>query len=223
MDREALIAEAVQQGYQAETLQRQPTYAIVSMLQDKRHQPHDDVSRRSSRSAKPGREGKHGRDAARKVREAVGRIEDTKFDQDDDTATVVDMSYMVNTDNPADQKYVRFTDLVKMKKQFMQGLHTNSKLLKSNRDQMDEDDIEVSKRELQAIQKHLQLVNTEIREIQQWFAEAHAMKEAFYQQYLQKSVDVTGNLTDHFQRKLERIQHYNEAMQEQAKLSDKDL
>lgn len=222
MDRDALIAKATKQGYQLDTLKRQPTYTIAAMLTD--HGPlRDDVSRSSSRRVKPGREGKHGREAAKYAREAVERIEDSKFLHDDDTETVVDMGHMVNTDNPADQKYARFTELVKIKKQLLHGLNTNSKLLKSNMDQMDEDDVAVSQSELQAIQKHLHLVNTEIREIRQWFSEANVMKEAFYQQYLQKSVDVTGNLTSHFQRKLERIQRYNQVMEEQAKLTDKDL
>jgi gas vesicle protein len=81
----------------------------------------------------------------------------------------------------------------------------------------------VIKKEIEQSQYQLNLVNTEIREIHQWFQELHAQKQSFYEQIVKKSTDMSGNITSHFQRKSDNIKKYIAAMQEQAQIHIKDV
>jgi len=221
VDREALIAEAVNRGFKEEVLQRSPTYTIVAMLQGNKGSSRDESSRRSRKHK---RAHKPPPGVAKYVQGVTEKLEDTKHQQEfDDTATVVDMNYVTSTENPSDQKYKRFSFLVCAKNELIAAIKTNSSNLQANLDHLDEDDVATVKKEIQDSQYQLNLVNTEIKEIHQWFQEVHAQKQAFYEQFLKQSSDISGKLTSHFQRKMGNIQKYIGAMQEQAQLTVKDI
>jgi hypothetical protein len=215
VDRQALIKEALDHGFKEEVLQRAPTYAIMSMLQG-RTKKDDRKHKKKSGGEEDG--------ISHHVKQVTEQLQkEIKADDVDDTATVVDMSFVTSTENPADQKYKRFTFLVCAKNDLVEAIKVNGNLLQSNLDRLDEDDIMTMKKEIAATQYQLNLVNTEIREIHQWFQEVHAQKQQFYEQFLKKSNDISGNLTSHFQRKTDNIKKYIASMQEQAQLQVGDV
>lgn len=199
VDRAALIKEAVEKGFSEESLQRQPTYTIMSMIAQKKKQ-------KEKTETKPS------------INELVTKAhqELTHDEEDfDDTKTVVDMSHMTSTTNPADQKYKRFTFLVAAKNDLVNAIKTNSGLLQANMEHLDEDDVLTVQKEIAGIQHQLNLVNTEIREIFTWFREVNQAKAQFYEQFLKKSSDMSGNMTTHFQRKMANIEKYMTSMNQQ--------
>jgi len=207
ISREALVQEALKRGIKEDVLHRAPTYAIMSMIQD-----------RSGGTKKTERK-KDEKDIRAHVKQSVEQLSKEhkeKSTDDDDNVTVVDMSFVTSTENPADQKYKRFTSLVAMKNNLVEAIKNNSQVLQTNKDHLDEDDIMVMDKDIKLAQHQLTSVNTEIREIHQWFQEVSVQKQQYYEQLLKKSNDISGNLTSHFQRKTENIKKYIIAMQEQA-------
>jgi hypothetical protein len=81
----------------------------------------------------------------------------------------------------------------------------------------------VVRHDLQHNQMQLELVSREMRDIHQWFSEVHQQKHVFYQQFLLKSTDLTGQLKTHFQRKMDNIQKYMVALTEQTQLQVADM
>ena len=149
------------------------------------------------------------------VKQTAEQVKTQEVEEFDDGATVVDMNYVTTTTNPADQKYKRFQFLVCAKNDLVMAVKTNSALLQANLNQLDEDDVLVVKKEIESAQHQLNLVNNEIREINQWFQEMNAQRQSFYEQFLQKSHDVSGDLKNHFQKKMENIQKYIQETQKQ--------
>lgn len=200
VDRVALIKEAVEKGFSEESLQRQPTYTIMSMIAQKKRQKEKTETKPSIN------------ELVTKAHQELTHDEEEDFD---DTKTVVDMSHMTNTTNPADQKYKRFTFLVAAKNDLVNAIKTNSGLLQANMEHLDEDDVLTVQKEIAGIQHQLNLVNTEIREIFTWFREVNQAKAQFYEQFLKKSSDMSGNMTTHFQRKMANIEKYMTSMNQQ--------
>jgi len=203
VDRAALIKEAVEKGFNEESLQRQPTYTIMSMIAQKKK---PEVKKEKS-VPKPSIE-----HLVKVANQELAAEEDF-----DDTKTVVDMGHVANTTNPADQKYKRFTFLVAAKNDLVNAIKTNSGLLQANMEHLDEDDVTTVQKEISGIQHQLNLVNQEIREINTWFQEMNQAKAQFYEQFLKKSSDMSGNMTTHFQRKMSNIEKYMTSMDQQTK------
>lgn len=225
IDKEALIREAVSLGYKPDEIARTPTYVIQSMIAErKKKKSKRQVHRTGDADVKVYAEQIVYAAPATLVDTAKDAVATAKGDDDqDDTKTVVNMDFITSTENPSDQKYSRFSCLVAMKGDLIRSIKTNTALLQTNLTKFDSDDVAVVQREIAKSQHHLGLVNTEIREINQWFSEVHQQKYAFYQQFLQNSANVTGEMTSHFQRKMENIQKYMRAMHEQSQLHADDL
>ncbi len=196
VNRAAFIQEAVKRGKSPDDLARMSTISIAYMLQDE-----------ASQKAKPAKP----QDTIRQVQEKIRA--QTDAEDADETKTVVDMSYMTEHTNPADQKYARFQFLGHAKKDLLQAIKQNTTSLQVNLQQLDEDDVQIVKKEIAEAQARLQSVNVEMAEIHQWFQEIHTQRQVFYQQFLQNSTDVTGDMKTHFQRKLDNIQRYMQAIQ----------
>lgn len=230
-NREALIREAVSLGYREDEIQRTPTYVIVSMVAErKKKKKKKDKDRDDPQPPRTGAEDVQVyAEQLKDLGQTVERLQENKLaltsseDPHDDAKTVVNMDFITSTENPSDQKYKRFAFLVAAKNDLIKAIKTNTALVQSTASELDEDDVLVMRHDIQQAQHQLDLVNREMREIHQWFAEVHQQKHVFYQQFLQRSADLTGNLSSHFQRKMENIQKYMQAMTEQAQLQVKDL
>ncbi len=223
-DRNALIQEAVGLGYKEDEIARTPTYVIQSIVAERKKKKNKPPP--SSHKAGAADVHVYAEQITDTVPPATTRVAEEmlkKAEADDDTKTVVNMDFMTKSQNSSDQKYNRFAFLVAAKNDLIKAIKTNSALLESHRTNFDEDDVQVIRREIEHSQYQLGLVNTEMREIQQWFSEVHQEKHVFYQQCLQSSADVSGHLTSHFQRKMENIQKYMRAMHDQAQLTPEDL
>jgi len=212
MDRTALIQEAIATGLSEEVLIRAPTYTIVSMISEKKNKNQKKL--RKEQEQRQDREG----EIVGQVQNVVDKLKESADDDIDETATVVDMQYITTTNSPSDQKYKRFSSLVAVKNDLVKAITNNSMLLQDHMKHLDADDVLALKREIEQTQHQLKLVNCEIRDISQWFKEIHAQQHILYQQLLKKSSDMTGNLSQHFQRKMENIQRYMEDMQNQARV-----
>lgn len=225
-----LIREAVSLGYRQEELERTPTYVIASMVAErkKKKKKHD------KKKDKTGAEDVQiYAEQLADLGQSVNRLNEAKLtaplvgevakEPDDDTRTVVNMDFITSTENPSDQKYKRFSFLVAAKNDLIKAIKTNTALLQSVAKDLDEDDVMVVRHDIQQAQYQLDLVNKEMREIHQWFVEVHQQKQIFYQQFLQRSADLTGNLSTHFQRKVENIQKYMRTMIEQTQLQVDDV
>jgi len=230
---DTLIREAVSLGYRKEELERTPTYVIASMVAErkKKKKKHDKKKDRDASPPKTGAEDVHVyAEQLADLGQTVERLNELKLTApaagevaEDDTRTVVNMDFITSTENPSDQKYKRFSFLVAAKNDLIKAIKTNTGLLQSVVKELDEDDVLVMRHDIQQAQYQLDLVNKEMREIHQWFAEVHQQKQVFYQQFLQRSADLTGNLSTHFQRKMENIQKYMQAMVEQTQLQVNDV
>ena len=234
LNRDALLREAVSLGYQEDELQRTPTYALASMVSERRKK-----KKNKERGADdPGRTGQEDVEVYAHQLADVGQTVErlalqaqadevapdaTAAGANDDAKTVVNMDFITSTENPSDQKYKRFSFLAAAKSDLTKAIKTNTELLQQVAEKLDADDVMVIRHDIQQAQMQLELVLREMREIHQWFSEVHQQKHEFYQQFLQHSKDLTGNLTCHFQRKMQNIQKYMVAMTEQAQLQVGDL
>jgi hypothetical protein len=209
-NREALIQEALALGFKPDLLQRCPTYTLSAMVQDKRKESHR--RKKSPPETQPD------------LGSVVERLQDRKAEEDfDDKATVVDMEHITSTENPSDQKYKRFSFLICAKNELIAAIQNNTQLLQTHKDKLDPDDIAVIHGEIEKSQYQLNLVNAEIQEIQQWFHEVHVQKQIFYTEFLKNSTDISGELSSHFQRKVDNIQKYMQAMHDTSQLKPQDL
>lgn len=235
-DHDTLVREAVSLGYKEDQIVRMPTYVIASMVAErkkkkKKHHAHD---------GKPPRTGAEDvrvyEEQLTDVEQTVHRLHEARLatpsnveealgpaDALDDAKTVVNMDFVTSTDNPSDQKYQRFSFLVAAKNDLILAIKKNTALLSTEAQQLDQDDVAVMQHDIAQAQAQLALVNREIRDIHQWFAEVHQQKHVFYQQFLKRSTDLTGNLSTHFQRKIENIQKYMRSMSEHAQLQVSDV
>lgn len=199
MSREQLLKVGAEQGLSDELMQRMTDYAIVTKLRQKLEEP--TVKTQSRRSLKS---------QVKDLRRTIAhQDEDEAYD---DSATVVDMDYVTKTANPADQRYERFQFLVSTKKKLRQAISNNSRLLETNMDHLDEDDVAVMRSVIAENQEQLRLANNELREIHEWFDSVQKQKQVFYNQFLQESTDITGKLKTHFTRKLKHIKNYIDHM-----------
>jgi len=198
--RETLVAEAKKAKISDDVIARTTTCALQSLLKDEK-------DKQKKHSKRPTVE-----DFVKSTNE---HLQNSKDPEDiDDNATVVDMSHVTSTTNPSDQKYKKFTFLAAARNDLIAAIKTNSALLQANLDNLDEDDVMTMKRDIEGIQYRLNLVNTELKEIQQWFVEMNAQKQSFYEQLLHKSHDISGDLRDHFTKKMENIKNYVKEIQD---------
>lgn len=193
VDRADLITQALELGIDKQILDRSPLYAIELMIKEAIEDTKASQKRSSSVPPPPS--------SPQKL--------DVREEEDvDDDQTVVDMSHIVNHDNPADQKYNRFRFLVRAKNDFTDAIKNNTRILQKQHDKLDPDDILVIETEIKSMQSDLDLVNKEMREINQWFHEVHAARQAYYQELQSNLSDISGNVKDHFQRKCENLNAY---------------
>lgn len=182
-ERLRVIEAAVQSGYNEDDLKRLPSYEIEKLLADRKPVQKDENQPVLPASSL------------------------------DDTETVVDMSHMKNTTNPAEQKYCRFKFLVKARNTINDAVRINTGLKNSNQDQLDPEDILIFEKEIANQQSNLKLINIEMHEIFVWYQQVEQQRKSFLSQLTQRMVDLNGNLTRHFKKKLENISTYMENIQ----------
>jgi len=221
LSREQLVKIAIEKGASANQLARQPTYAIVQLLEEQHEREKKKAQkyvRSVSQSSKARRASKKPMTyVERQELKAVQELENPHAPNDfDDTETVVDMSHVVNTNNPTDQKYHRFIFLAKAKSDLVNSIKNNSALLKAAQDAMEQDDIQAFMHNVQASQQKLKLVTGEMKKIHQWFNEVYQEKKKVYQQLMKEAVDLDGTLEEHFRTKMDNIKNYIQSMAEQT-------
>lgn len=218
LSREKLTQLALEKGASANQLARQPTYAIVQLLEEqeerekKRAQQYIKTASRSSKAKRATQ-----RPFTATEQKELQAIQEAEHgDTFDDTETVVDMSHVVNTNNPTDEKYHRFIFLAKAKSDLVNAIKNNSTLVKAAQEVMEPDDMEAFHQNLMASQQKLKLVTGEMKRIHQWFNEVYQEKKQVYQQLLKEAVDLDGTLEHHFREKMNNIQKYIQSMAEQS-------
>ena len=194
--RQSVVDKAIKLGFKKELLDRKPTYAIENLVKEKSCHESSRKSRESSRKS-------------RKSRELSRKSEC------EDTETVVDMSHITSSENPADQKYNRFKFLVQTKNELMKAISTNAGLKSANQDKLDVDDVFMIDQEIEESQNNLNCVIQEMREIHVWFQEVHAQKKVFYEKLSTRMVDISGKLSQHFNKKMENIDMYLRKMEKE--------
>jgi ribosome-associated translation inhibitor RaiA len=213
--REELVKTAVEMGMSKDIVGRTPTYTLESMIKGKSSKREKATSKKGEflkTSVSPIEQKQQ--EITSEIRKIVEENKQ-KYIPDDDTMTVVDMSHVTTTENPADQKFKRFDFLVCAKNQLLLGIKTNSGLTEANREKLDEDDMFVLQKEISSQQEQLNLVLNEMREIRAWFEEVRAQKIEFYEKLSGKVVDISGGLSIHFNNKLEKINKYLESLQKE--------
>jgi hypothetical protein len=103
---------------------------------------------------------------------------------------------------------MRFSFLASAKNDLVNSIKRNTHQLEVSMKQLDSDDILVIQKAIKDAQYHYTLVEQEMREIHQWFCEVNQQKQAFYEEFLKQSSDLTGDITAHFSLKLQNIQKY---------------
>jgi hypothetical protein len=214
-DRAAVIAEALSLGYSEDTVARLPTYTIEKMINDHKSSRVKKDSRRSRTEEKK----TIIQNELLSVSGLAKKLEsnNVKDDDDDGNATVVDMSFVTSTTNPADQKYQRFKFLVCARNEITNAIKVNTSLKNANSEKLDADDIYVIDKEVKTLQNNLGLVLTEMRELQVWFNEVNSQKKVFYEKLSSRLVDMSGTLADHFSKKVENIDSYLKTLHEDSK------
>lgn len=182
--REELVKRAIALGFREDQVERAPVYVIAAMLAEREHKPVE----------------------ATVPKDAVYKLE--QLEVDDDNKTVVNMDFATSTANPAEQKYKRFGFLVGAKNDLTESIKRNTHQLEVCRQHLDGDDVLVIQKAIKDAQYQFSLVEQEMHEIHQWFCEVNQQKQAFYQEFLRQSSDLTGDITAHFQLKLNGIQKY---------------
>jgi hypothetical protein len=186
--RQKLLEEAVRQGLPMHEAKRTPTYALKDKLGGYNHT--------STAAESP----------------ASAIVPPTHVSTQDDAETLVDMSHFTNYDNPADQKYHRFVFLRQAKEQLAEAIRINTELKISNKGSLDADDLYVLDREIAVAQDQMKTIFTEMRAVHAWFGEMQAQQEDFYRNMADQSVDVSGKLKHHFEKKLKNIAEYIDAI-----------
>jgi hypothetical protein len=189
-DRNELIAQAVALGLSEDQVKRYPTYEIKSIIKAKQH-----VLRPAPLHPLTPEDEKHTTTGG------------------EDTVTEIDLEFS-RTGNPADNKYKRFQQLHKLKSELLKGIRLNSEALKTYQPLLESDDVIHLKAEIDHDQGQLSLVLEEMAEIHVWFNEVHEQRRQLYQTLCDNTVDFSGKLKDHFQRKMENIQVYMAALKE---------
>ena len=69
--------------------------------------------------------------------------------------------------------------------------------------------------EIEESQNNLNCVIQEMREIHVWFQEVHAQKKVFYEKLSTRMVDISGKLSQHFNKKMENIDMYLRKMEKE--------
>lgn len=199
-ERAELVKRAMERGYDEAQISRMTNYVLETLL--------------SKREREPPRHHKHQHEVTAAATSAAVRLHSVeRKDQEPDTQTVIDLEHVTETKNPADQKYHRFRGLAAMKHDLEASVQVNGRLVTTHRSHLDEDDVLAVQREIEQTQYQLSLVNKEMREILTWFNEVMEQKRVFYKEFVSGSSDMSGNLTSHFQKKLENIQQYMSEMQ----------
>jgi len=133
---------------------------------------------------------------------------------DEDVQTVVEIpAAAADNPNPADRKYERFKELVETRRLLLESLAQNQKLLDTYRHSLDEEDVAVINEDQQLSRRKVHIVEVEMHQLKNWFAEMHAEREGVYRQIVEQSPDVSGNLRRYFVRKLKSISHYMDSIQ----------
>lgn len=185
--REELVKRAIALGFREDQVERAPVYVIAAMLAEREHKQVEPTV----------------------PKDAVHKLEQQQqVEVEDDNKTVVNMDFVTSTANPAEQKYKRFGWLVAAKNDLTESIKRNTHQLEVCRQQLDVDDVLVIQKAIKDAQYQFSLVEQEMHEIHQWFCEVNQQKQAFYQEFLRQSSDLTGDITAHFQLKLNGIQKY---------------
>ena len=207
-ERTILIEEAIALGHKSESLSRMPTYMIKNAIHNNGHgKPARSVKKSSRRVNRT----EHRRKRLNNVVHDLN-VEAEDLPKEDDTVTVVDMSHITTTENPSEQKYQRFTFLVKVKNEMVQSISINTKISQENMDKLDPDDTFVIEQSIASAQENLKSINLEMDELKVWFHEVHKEKKILYERISSTMVDVTGNMMSHFHDKMNNIDKYMQSL-----------
>ena len=201
VERDTAIKQASDLGFSEEMLDRTPTSSILEMIE-----------KSISRHSKKHRESKSRLDS-RQLEihnniENVRNSDQNRNDQEDDNQTIVDISHITKTQNPTDRYYERFQFLVKAKNTVTEAIKLNSLLLQEHEKKLDPDDMFVFNQEIKQQQNNLNLIVSEMREIQRFFSETNEERKKFYRELTSQMKDLSGNCKKHFQTKLQNIDEY---------------
>jgi hypothetical protein len=190
-ERESLMIACKGLGYDASQLERLPNYAIETLVEEKK------AMKRKSNKKSVGLNSK----TLRYMERDCGVVED-------DNVTVVNMQSFTNTTSPSDQKHKRFLETVGIRNELMRAIKTNSQVLESRREHLEDDDIFVFESEIKHIQTMLAETLSEIKQITTWFKQIHNETLSLYEQLPKDVVDITGKFRLHFEKKKKDIDNY---------------
>lgn len=199
LNRDDIVKQATELGIKEDHIVRLTTYALLKLITEKRE--------RNLKAVKPSRADKDAREVVRELQE-LKNIQAPH--ENDDAQTVVDMQFITESANPAEQRYKRFRDLVEAKKVLESSRVINKQLLDRSRTNLDEDDVRAIEREIADANEQLPLIEVEMAQINRWYADTFEQRKAFYQQFMTEASDLSGRLKDHFNLKLQNIRHHME-------------
>lgn len=237
-DRDEVVKAALEQGFTLEQVNRWPVNVIRAQLagrkaQDRRKHRSGAVSRGESRQRLS-----DGPDPLRpRVPSSVPSIMPRTTEEeegealgagsqslapgedgpDDDTATVVDLSFVAQSQSPSEEKFQRFKSLQRDKRELLAAMETNAQLLNASRHQMEVDDVQAFERDLQETRHKIDLMSQEMRGIHQWLTEMYRERKAMYDSIMQHAVDVNGGLVTHFRTKNQSLERHLAEMERLAR------
>ena len=135
-------------------------------------------------------------------------------DRHEDNQTVVDLAYAEEAANPADKYYRRLRSLVQFEHKLEEAVKTNVAVLRTLRSDLDTEDIKAVEDEIRDNQEKLGLIDKEKLEIQHFLQEFVQQRVAFYRERTPEFMDPTGHLNDFFEKKIQNLLEYLQAMRE---------
>jgi len=122
-------------------------------------------------------------------------------DANDDTETVIDLSFK-DSNNPSDEKYKRFQEVIAHRNEFSAKLKKIHALMRADHDKFEPDDMFVMNKEIEHLNLLVTTSSDEMNEILQWFIECKEQRNAFNKKIMAASPNTCGLVYDHFMKKM---------------------
>lgn len=217
VERKSLIEQGLHLGIPEEKMARLPNYDIRDLLlkasEDRRRHSSRHKHRHSRRDSPVFREMEQ---HSAQVMQELKNGQPNLTEPEDDTETLIDMSYSADAKNPTDEKFKRYNWLMLAQNTIREAIAVNTQVLEAKRADLEPDDIHMLEKAIQADKEKMRQNNIEMQQIYHWLNEIATMKMTLYNQVKQNCRDTSGVLGEHFDRKMQKIQEYMRFMHEKV-------
>jgi hypothetical protein len=142
-------------------------------------------------------------------------------DQDGvDAETVVDMSFVTNTKTPLEENMARFHQLITMYGLTSQAIETNSTILESYKDKLDEKDLSVFQHYVEDAKENVLLIRREMHEIYRCTIDMQKDKQLAYEDLVTHWKGDTRKIREYAMNRIQELDSYIQFMNQHVETSD---